>query len=402
MIVPRMLLALALIVACSRPADAQLSLRFDYSGAEAILEALERDSLSDAAVDSLVNVPAVRDMIRVTTGFSPASTLEQFRDHVQYFAKHKRGERGADRDWRLGDVWRERARIRALIGRIRSDEKKVVGETVALLGAFQPQRGPLEVTVYFYAGGNSGGGPLGTTGLYANLQQADGDYGGVVSNIAHEVYHVMQNVAWRSRPELAAYADDRERLPVGERLLVETLAEGTANFVVDPRRSSWNGAAVRLSRERYQRNTSPERIRENFALFETLLDELTTGETTWREAYNRGFASAPTFTPGSPDAQLYFVGYQMAEAIHAHCGPTCVSDLFGKPATAFFQQYISLYRDDPEIIGRFSAETEKYLFGPGPFAAPAPRAGTPRRSFVVIGLVVGIASAVLAVRKRWT
>ena len=386
----------ATVLASARPANAQLSLRFDYSGAEAILAALERDSLSAAAVDSLVKLPAVRDMIRVTTGFSPASSLEGFREDVRYFARHKRSRPGADGNWRIAEVWQLRAQIRALLDRIRSDEKKVVTETVEALGPFQPKGEALEVTVYFYAGGNSGGGPLGTNGLYANLQQSDGDFGAVVMNIAHEVFHVMQNVAWSRRPESAAYANGRDRLPSSERLLVETLAEGTANFAADPTRWTGTQRATRESHERYERNRTPERIRENFALFETLLRELAAGATTWRNAYDRGFTS----NAGSRDPRMYFVGYEMARAIHADCGSECVGALFEKPAIEFYRQYIAAYRANPELVGRFSPETERYLLGLGPLPPPPARAGRRAMTVAAIGLVAGLAYAMVALRRR--
>ena len=265
--------AIVLALAATQGPPPQIQLRFDYSGAEAMLEILERDSLNDAAVDSLLAIRPVRDMVRNTIAFSPAMTVEHFRSHIKSFVRTKTTTPVEDRSWQLRHVWNNRGQLRALLEQLKANEDKVVRETVANLGMYAPRTGPLEIVVYFIAGGNSGGGPIGTTGLYANLVQANGDFHGVISNLAHESYHVMQNEAWRRHPRMRLFVDARDSLPVGERLLAATLAEGTANFGEDPTRSTASGPAMQSSRERYMRNATPERVRENFALFDALLFE---------------------------------------------------------------------------------------------------------------------------------
>lgn len=64
------------------------------------------------------------------------------------------------------------------------------------------------------------------------------------------------------------------------------------------------------------------------------------------------------------DARFYFVGYEMAKAIERHCGTACILRLFEQPAVEFFRQYISVYREHPEIRWRFAPETESYLMSP--------------------------------------
>ena len=347
------ILILALL-ACAAPASAQVTLRFDYSGAEAMLEALERDSLSDAAIDTLLLLPGVQTILNTAKYFNPDATEAQFRDHLKSFVRTKTSVPAADRSWSLRLVWHTRHQVRPLLAELRANEKKLTDEALAPLRAYAPKTRPLDIVVQFIDGSSSGGGPIGTTGLYANLAQSQGYLTGQIANVAHESYHVLQNAAWREHPQRRIFVDSPQALPVGERLLATVLAEGTANFVVDPNRTDARGTAMDSSRARYARNATPERIAENFALFDRLLAELTAGRVSWQDMYRQGFN-------GNNDARFYFVGYEMAKAIEKYCGTKCIGELFNRPFADFFKQYISIYRAHPDIKGRFSPETEAFI-----------------------------------------
>ena len=71
---------------------------------------------------------------------------------------------------------------------------------------------------------------------------------------------------------------------------------------------------------------------------------------------SRGFSRS-----AEDEERFYFVGYEMAKAIERHCGTACIPRLFEQPSVAFFRQYISLYREHPEIRWRFSQETETFI-----------------------------------------
>lgn len=210
--------------------------------------------------------------------------------------------------------------------------------------------------MYFVAGGVSDGfvfDARAEPALYANLVRSSGDLNHVLATMAHEVYHVMQKTAQR-RAGLARIADSSEHLLLPERLLVVTLAEGTATFAVDPTKSSATGPTMQQWRARYHRNASPARIAENFALFDDVLRQLREGSMTWDEAYERGFM-------GDTDARFYFVGLEMAKAIARYCGATCIRSLFVQHPVAFFRQFIALYREHSDIPGRFAPATEAII-----------------------------------------
>lgn len=335
------------------PATPQLTMRFDYAGAEALIQALERDSLSDADVDALLRIHGVRaTMIDNVSRFIPGVGVAEFRRDVQAFARTKQG--AGSSPFQLGHVWRERERVRALVAAIRSDERRTLRESLSQLEPYRPDTGPLAIGVYLVAGGVSTGFAFedGAPAFYANLVRADGDYNGVILNAVHEAYHVMQMAAQRRSGHFSAWITD-DAMPPAERLLAGILVEGTANLVADPTRSTAPGAEMDSARARYGRNAGPAQIAANFALFDRVLQGFRDGTMTWKAASDEGFSG------GNPE--FYFVGYEMAKAIERHCGARCIGALFSEAPVEFFRRYIALYREHPEIPGRFSRETEDHI-----------------------------------------
>ncbi len=332
---------------------APVAMRFDYAGAEAIVEALGRDSLSAADVDSLLRIHGVRAMVDNVSRFVPGVGVPQFRAEIRHFARTKRG--GEHNDYfQLSDAWRERARVCALVAAIRADESRIVRATLARIEPYRPGTGPMRIDVYLVAGGVSDGFAFedGRTSFYANLVRAEGDPHGLALNAGHEAYHVLQMAAQRRSGHFASWITD-DGLPPVERLLMGTLVEGTANFVADPTRTAATGANIDRWRARYVRNAKPEQVAANFARFDRTLQGLRDGTTTWRAASDEGFSG--------DNPEFYFVGYEMAKAFDRHCGAACIGRLFDEAPVEFFRRYVALYRRHPEITARFSRETEEYL-----------------------------------------
>ena len=350
------------VVPCTEPRPAaapaprgdEVTLRFDYAGAEAMIAALERDALSDAAVDSLLGVHGVGMTVDNVTRFFPEIDRADFRTAIQKFVRTGRiaDEHGY---FNLRRARSERGRIRALLTYLRGNERAVLQRTLATLAPYTPETGPLHLTAYFVAGGTSTGfvpDTPGNTAFYANLADADGDCEGVLWNIAHETYHLVQKAALRRAPGLAAVADSVESLPVPERTMAMVLLEGTAELVADPNRSGGDGPMIARERAELRRDAEPARVRENFAIFDTLFQRAARNEIGWPVLRDRGFMGDPRF---------YALGRQMAQAIERDCGAACIRRLFEQPPVEFFRQYIRLYRSRPDIVGRFAPETERLL-----------------------------------------
>lgn len=332
---------------------APLTMRFDYAGAEALLDAMERDSLTDADVDALLRVHGVRAMVDNVARFIPSVGAPQFRGDVQTFARTRRGDEN-DRYFGLARAWREREQIRALVNALRGDEPRILRESLSQLEPYRPATGPMTIGVYLVAGGVSRGFAFenDSHSIYANLLGAGGDYNGVVLNAVHEAYHVLQMAAQQRSGTFMAWITDDAAPPV-QRLLMGTLVEGTANFVADPTRSTAPGAEMDAARARYGRNASPAQIAANFALFDRTLQGLRDGSMAWKAASDEGFSG--------DNPEFYFVGYEMAKALDRYCGARCIGALFQEPPVEFFRRYIALYRRHPEITARFSPATEEHI-----------------------------------------
>lgn len=348
------LLFVAAMTNQARSAD-KVTISLDYSGAEALINAIEQDSLSDSDVDNLLRVHGVAGMVDNVTRFIPAAGREQFRESVKAFARTKQpAGNSSDSNFQLNDVWNARGQAREIIRAIKADEPEIIRRTLAELKPYRPNTGKLHITIYFVAGGVSDGfAPGEESAFYVNLARANGDLAGVLYNMAHEAYHVMQGAA-QKRAGLSLIKEHPEKLPLAERLLANTLREGTANYAADATRSTASGAYIEMWRSRFERNAEPARIKENFALFDTVLSDLRAGRSNWEQANRTGFS-------GNDDARFYFVGYQMAKAIERYCGRKCIGKLFDQAPVEFFRQYVALYHKHPEIIARFSEETETFI-----------------------------------------
>ena len=116
---------------------------------------------------------------------------------------------------------------------------------ISHLEPYRPDTGPVAITAHFVAGGVSDGFVFENdpTSFYANLVRADGDLNGVVLNMAHEAYHVMQFRA-QERAGINPLALASDTTPAVARLFATTLSEGTAAYASDPTRWAATGANV--------------------------------------------------------------------------------------------------------------------------------------------------------------
>jgi len=352
------LLALAGYAHAAQETRSQIQLHFDYAGARTLFEVLNRRDLAPQDFAELYKVQGLAAMVDNVTRFIPEITRREFEQHLLKFIETGKepGHNGYV-VWDFKQVLSTRSEVEQLIGKLEADEARIVATTLRELEPFRPNTGPLTITVYFVAGGVSDGFVPERSrepALYVNLTRARGDLDGVVSNLTHEIYHVMQQSASR-RAGLGSIVDEQEKLAPAQRLLATTLWEGSANYAADPRRLDGSGQYLEMWRDRFEQNTTPAKLAEHFELFETVLKDLQVGRTSWDDAYALGFAG--------PQSPFYFVGYEMTRLIDQRCGRPCVQQLFDKPPATFFQRYIEIYKQDPSITIRFSPATEAWIAG---------------------------------------
>ncbi len=331
-------------------ASSPIAVRMNYEGAEALMAALERPSITDAEIDRLLAIRGVQAMVDNTTKYIPASTREAFRAAMKELVAtrttaHRFGLVSALS--RLDDA-------RKAIAGLRAEGPGLLDEVTAPLNRYRPETGPLEVTVYSVIGGASDGFVLDDDpepAFFMALDRSQGDVAGVKLNMTPELYHVAQRAARARVPGLGARVFDAATAPPPVRMLSIVLEEGTANYVADPTRVAASGPYFDSWRDRFVQNAAPERVAQNFALFDKLHAQLSSGAMTWDQMYAEGF---------SGEGPLYFVGYQMAKALDAAAGPQSIAGAFSRHPAAFFQDYVALARRTP-ALPRFSASTEAWL-----------------------------------------
>ncbi len=344
-------------VSASRTSGSSVHLAFDYAGALALIDVLGRETISSGEIDRLLEVHGLAAMVDNVTRFIPTITRSHFRHDLQTFVETGEDPRhDGYRVWGFQQIWDTRIQVGELIRQLRVDQEQITREVLATLQPYRPMTESMTITVYFVSGGVSDGfvpERSSSPALYVNLARAQGDLTGVVTNLAHEIYHVLQYTASRRNPELVPIVDEPEKLASPERLLAVTLWEGVADYVTDPRRAKATGPYIDMWKARYERNTKPARLADHFALFDATLQDLLERRLSWEEAYEKGFAGN--------DSPFYFVGYEMTRVIELHCGTHCIGELFEQRPVEFFRQYIALYKSHPDIPARFSPETEAWL-----------------------------------------
>ena len=334
------------------PAGGAIRVEFDYSAAELMADAISRPALGEAEARALLENRGVAAMVKKTGVFSPQSTPQGFVADMQSFvATHKYPEGDFALDW----VYKFRDQVRELAGALRADEDSLRHRITTRLGRYAPRTDPATIHVYYVAGGMSDGFVLDDDpelALFVALEKASGDKDGVEQNLTHELYHVLQKLSASGTPGAVKFANQLDSQPPLHRLLATTLWEGTANLAADAREARGEGPYVSMWRGRYERNLTPERVRESFQLFDSVLVDLDRGRIDWATAYRKGFAGE--------DSRFYFVGMEMGRALHARRGAAYFEELFARPPTRFFRDYFKLCGADPSLPP-FSANTRRVI-----------------------------------------
>ena len=335
------------------PATGRIRLEFDYSAAEKMIEAIERPALSEAEARALLENRGIAAMVSKTGVYSPGSTPQGFVADMRAFVASHRYPTG---DFALDWIYKYRDQVRSLVSELRAGEDSMRSRMVGRLTRHAPRTGDVTIKVYFVAGGMSDGFVLDgdpELALFVALEKASGDRDGVEQNVTHELYHVLQKASARGTPAAVNFAAKLSSQPPTQQLLATTLWEGTANLAADARETHGEGPYASMWRDRYDRNLAPERMRENFAAFDSVLVDLDRGRTDWEAAYRKGFS-------GDADSRFYFVGMRMAGALASARGARYFEALFVRPPTRFFRDYVELCAADSSLP-RFTAAARRAL-----------------------------------------
>ena len=320
---------------------------FDYSAATVLLDTLVSNSLTQEQVSAVIGNHGVAATIRKMQVFFPPGNPQGYDASEAGFKQALRDavtrQPGSPGAFKLSNARAQRAQIEGLLEQIHRRENAIKTRMSTVLGRYAPAGTPARVTVNFVVGGSSDGFVIDddpVPELFVALDKAEGDADGLEYNIEHELYHVLQKASGMRSNAYAQFVRRFEDEPPLEKLMATTLWEGSATFVVDPRAFPGKGPYISMWRSRYAANESPQRRRDDFALFDELVSDLVSGATNWQAAYTKGFS----------DERIYHVGREMTRALVAARGPRYVDELFTRPPVQFFRDYIALCVHDSGLI----------------------------------------------------
>lgn len=340
----------AAVAAPALPGGGRLNLTFDLSPAADLLALFRRHSAAPDEIASLVVRPEVRALIAQTARFDPGATAAAFGSSLQRAVQVPGRSDGPD-PFAFNRVRGHTADIQRLYDLLSSHSATLQHDIAERLQPDLPAGLDLNVRAVFVLGGTSDGWAQPDQVLYLALQSFDGDYDGLVTLMAHEVYHVVQYSVMPMTGSAAADARQRN----AENLMLATLMEGTASFVGDPMRVAGGGSYLEWYRGRYRRNL--ERIQEDFALFDSLMFRAAhDGEADYGDLYSLGFS-------GSWGSPLYFVGYRMSQVIARYGGRNKLASYLAQPPGSFFADYMAACDAHPEDgqCVKFDAPTTRTL-----------------------------------------
>ena len=331
---------------------ARIDVIFDYVAAKQMVAVVQKPVITPGDAEALLRVPGIAAMVQQVATYIPEASPAMFKRELIAFPV----DRSKRTPFGLRIAYANRAEVQSLLGALEGDEAAIKRRIVERVTQYAPAVGRVTVRVVFLAGGVSDGFVVegdNTPTFYVALDRASGDLAGVEQNMAHELYHALQNAAARQVPAADSFVRNVDRKPNLEKLIARSWWEGSANFVVDARNLPAGGSYTAMWRDRYHANLAPVRLRENFAMFDSVATDLANGKLTWDEAYRRGFG-------GDGGSRFYFVGMEMARALVATHGSDYLRQSFARPPGAVFRDYIALTRTDRGLIP-FAPDTTRLI-----------------------------------------
>jgi hypothetical protein len=133
------------VAASARSAAAAntLSIRIDYTAAEALLAAVQRRAITDADIDRLLSIRGIRAMVANTTKYIPEDTTDVFRIALKEFVATGKVTHG---HFGISAVADRAAATHAAIAALKSDST-IAAEITAPDKRYQPATGTLAATI---------------------------------------------------------------------------------------------------------------------------------------------------------------------------------------------------------------------------------------------------------------
>lgn len=261
----RLLLAfqLAAIIAAAQ----ELDIRFDYSNADATLEALESAPPLDSVLKRLTQVPDTGAVLAKRLRTDKSVTMRMLAETLAAVREGK-SPQSDPFQWRF--CIQQTPQMRSLLKNLREQEADIRGRVAAVLGRHLAPNTRLSTTVHFVIGGVSAGWEQGAGDFFVGLQFYKGDLDGVVWTMQHELFHNAQFAGYHQQDADIVKLNPRQQEVY--RLLDSLYKEGTATFVAGLMSFPADRPYIRDMRQPALVNR--DRMQDNFVLLETLIYRL--------------------------------------------------------------------------------------------------------------------------------
>ena len=330
---------------------ANITIQLDFESAKAIIGLLTKAKVTDTELNQVAKLYGSQQLIEKVTSYDNTGTEAVFKQTLREIIETGTVNGKDPFEWKI--VKTNLGAVQHMISEL--EAKGLFLEDVKrCILPYCPPTSQVTARACFLVGGVALGFTLGHDDTFnVALQKIGDNYEGLVSLVAHELYHTVQLVGERGRKKETLAGNLPKPVATASMLLTNLWSEGTAQLVGDVTIPGKPTSFMQRQSE-YQRNR--QRMRSNFALFESLLFSAYYDSTAKAgNLYNIGFTT-------SFDQTAYYTGYQMAKEIETHKGKAVLAALVNQSPLDFCRLYIQLYKEHPDKINyKFSPAMEAII-----------------------------------------
>lgn len=332
--------------------EAKITIQLDFESAKAIIGLLSKTQVTDPELNQVAKLYGNQQLIAKVTSYDKTGTEAVFKQTLRELIETGRVNGNDPFEWQV--VKTNRGAVQHMISELEAKGSFLDDVQRCILPYCPPTTNQITARACFLVGGGALGFTIGHDDTFnVALQKIGTDYEGLVSLVAHELYHAVQQVGQRSRKKELLVGNPPKSVATAAMLLTNLWSEGTATLVGDITTTEKPKSFIQQQSE-YQQNR--QRMRQNFVLFESLLFSAYYDSTAEEEQlYNIGFTTVF-------DQTAYYTGYRMAKEIETHKGKAVLAALINQSPLDFCRAYIQLYKEYPDKINfKFSSATEAII-----------------------------------------
>jgi hypothetical protein len=211
-----------------------ISISFDFSNAEKVLEILKKNKLSEEDKKQFLNLPATQGAIKKlqTNNDTTISALQKAINGVPGTKLEKR--------FSYQYIKENADSLRSFIKEL-NDNKQTLEQTLAhTLSDYVPEGKKMHITIYGILSGNSAGFTFGEDStFYIGLQLYKNDMNATMESCKHELFHNIQSASYNNSWNIISALNNKTTKGASNvyYLLNSLYMEGTAEYIADPQKA---------------------------------------------------------------------------------------------------------------------------------------------------------------------